>query len=758
MLIHIDKGDNILKKILTLILALIMTLSATSLTGCRWNEFTVTFDPNGGVQAVGDTTSLVQTVDDAKDLVPPTFVRDGFEFDGWDHTLINIDQDTVVKALWIETSYIISFDKNGGQWGPGFSDGYTVRAVPGEKINGVIPTVVKPGVKFVKWIIVDQDPALNGKDFNTDGEFPYQKNITLQAVWSGPTTYYITYKNASFENGFGKTNFLSTDQPFKLDQPIKEGHTFLGWTTEGLATPQKNLYINPPVVDKNLEFTANWKANVYTLSFDNDGGTWSNGFTDSQTVSVTYGQPVSGLPSATKAGYRFVKWEITDDAELNGFVFNDKENYNYAKNLKLKIVWAGEGEILITYNGADSTGLKTNFEYTDQPFNLGTPTKKGYEFLGWTGEGYDEPTKTVTINPATVTKDLEFTANWRAIEYVIYIDTNGGTLDPGETHNYLARAYYGQIVTDSFPNLKIRGLKLIKWVVVEPGSEIDGETLHLDEGYPYTHDVIVMPIWSEPSKFVVTYKNATFTNVSAPTNFLSTDQPFVVPNPDERQGYIFLGWTGNGITSPTKEITIDPATLQGDLELTANWQGKKTSVILVPNGGSCSSTQLTFTYGQANTLPTLTREGYTFNGWFDGTEIITPGAVWDREADSLVLSAVWNQQLTVQFASESLDSQANKTIRYVLSSSKHASFTIQVGTAFQANKLKSATIHEDDTVIDANHRRDFGYWAYKDKSGNYIKIEGGKTRADLDLAENGVITLYPVHKIVIWTNNYVPKS
>ncbi len=72
----------------------------------------------------------------------------------------------------------------------------------------------------------------------------------------------------------------------------------------------------------------------------------------------------------------------------------------------------------ITYKGVEDEGVtftEDNPEaYTveTESFALNNPSREGYLFTGWTYEGQDEPTKTVTIAMGS-TGDKTFTANWK---------------------------------------------------------------------------------------------------------------------------------------------------------------------------------------------------------------------------------------------------------------------------------------------------------------------------------------------------------
>lgn len=71
----------------------------------------------------------------------------------------------------------------------------------------------------------------------------------------------------------------------------------------------------------------------------------------------------------------------------------------------------------ITYKGVEDEGVTFTednpeaYTVADESFALNNPSREGYLFTGWTYEGQDEPTKTVTIAMGS-TGDKTFTANW----------------------------------------------------------------------------------------------------------------------------------------------------------------------------------------------------------------------------------------------------------------------------------------------------------------------------------------------------------
>ena len=89
-------------KILAILLALALSLTVfCGALGCDCTSkqtFTVRFV--GGEGAVLVSGKTVQTVEDARDIQPPVFEKQGYVFNGWSVILRDIKEDTTVEALW----------------------------------------------------------------------------------------------------------------------------------------------------------------------------------------------------------------------------------------------------------------------------------------------------------------------------------------------------------------------------------------------------------------------------------------------------------------------------------------------------------------------------------------------------------------------------------------------------------------------------------------------------------------------------------
>ena len=94
------------------------------------------------------------------------------------------------------------------------------------------------------------------------------------------------------------------------------------------------------------------------------------------------------------------------------------------------------------------------------------------------------------------------------------------------------------------------------------------------------------------------------------THTYGTETELPTPTKD---GYTFAGWTDqNG-----NEVTSIPADAES-ATFTANWTANEYDITYNLNGGTLpDSAPRKHTYGTETKLPTPTRDGYTFDGWYD---------------------------------------------------------------------------------------------------------------------------------------------
>ena len=402
-------------------------------------------------------------------------------------------------------------------------------------------------------------------------------------------------------------------EAFQLPTPVRTGYIFLGWTGEGITEPQKAMEI-PQGSTGDRTYTANWQVIEYTIITLLEGGNAGS----SQVYFYTVEQTVT-LPTPTRTGYTFLGWTgegITTPQPNVTIPKGSTGDKTYIENWKLT-----EYNITMDLNGGSSQE-KVVYTMTDEDFELPTPTRNGYEFSGWTGEGITTP-QTEVIIPTGSTGNRTYTANWKVIEYTITLDTNGGpavspikyTVEDSFTLPYPLRPGY------EFVGWTLDGSGMLPAMplIIYHGTTGD---LHYKAEWRLAEYTITMDLDGGSGQEKVVYT--------------ITDEDFELPTPT-RNGYEFVGWTGERITTPQTSVKI-PKGSTGNRTYTANWKVIEYTITLDTNGGPAVS-PIKYTVEDSVTLPIPPdRPGYEFSGWvldgsgqFPSTPMIIPaGSTGDR--------------------------------------------------------------------------------------------------------------------------------
>ena len=210
------------------------------------------------------------------------------------------------------------------------------------------------------------------------------QNVTMTAN-ATPISYSITYtlgEGAALEEG--KTNPTSydiTSSTITLNNPIKTGYTFTGWSGTGLTgEANKEVTIQTGSTGKK-EYTAHWSINSYRLDLIAGTGIAT------VTGNGTYEYNSSVTASCTmKEGYQFANW--TGDITTDTFNMPAKNATMTANATPINYT--------LTYNldgGQLATNNPASYTIETATFALNNPTRDGYVFKGWTGTDIEEGTK-----------------------------------------------------------------------------------------------------------------------------------------------------------------------------------------------------------------------------------------------------------------------------------------------------------------------------------------------------------------------------
>jgi len=214
-----------MKKIIAVILAAALILtSGLQVFAEEPEEFTVTFDANGGEVSPGSA----ETID--KMLVSlPTPTRSGFTFKGWKHpggSMVTAGsttfmEDTTITAQWESevASFTITLNSNGGSINQTLQTG-----TDGRLLN--LPTPTRAGFTFTGWFT-----AIMGGESVTITRV-YSGDETIYAQWTSvQSTFTVTF-NANLGTVSPANAMTGTDGRLpSLPIPMRQGFTFVDWYT-----------------------------------------------------------------------------------------------------------------------------------------------------------------------------------------------------------------------------------------------------------------------------------------------------------------------------------------------------------------------------------------------------------------------------------------------------------------------------------------------------------------------------------------------
>ena len=252
-------------------------------------------------------------------------------------------------------------------------------------------------------------------------------------------------------------------------------------------------------------------------------------------------------------------------------------------------------------------------------------TRTGYTFKGW----YDNEGLTgdpVTAIGNTETGNKEYWAKWEANTYTVTLNTNGGTINSGNVTGYT----YGVGATlPTADDMTYTGYTFKGWYDNEglTGSPVTaiGDTETGNKEY-----------WAkwEANAYTVTLN----TNGGTINNGNVTGYTYGVgatlPTADDMTytGHTFKGWYDNENLTGSP-VTAIGGTETGNKEYWAKWEINQYTITVKPENGKADIT-ITQDYGTPITAPTLTREGYQFNGWDKTFPTTMP-------AENLTITAQW---------------------------------------------------------------------------------------------------------------------
>ena len=503
------------------------------------------------------------------------------------------------------------------------------------------PDVSREGYEFVGWYA---DEALTQEvDFGSENApTAPAKTVSYYAKWEGldNTVSFDSNGGSAVESKIGKTGEKLTAPA----EPSRTGYVFAGWYSDQNCT--KKWDFGSDTVPGAMTLYAGWTPAQYTVTFDANEGT-----VEVASKSVTYAEVYGELPTPTRVGYAFAGWFTEADG---GEQVTAETSFNRTENQTLYAHWTA-GAVNYTVKHYQQN-IEDN-EYTEVEADRQTlsgitgqtTAAAAKTYTGFTAQAVTQ--QTILADSSTVVEiyydRLTYTVTWMNGENTLKTDTGV---------KYGAKAAY----TGTEPTKTEVGhtCTFTGW-----NTAADGTGTAWTASTTVTDNVTWYAQFRSTAKtYTIDYRNMNGLSNPNPTSY-TYGETVTLQSPPSRTGYTFDGWYADWSCtgSPVTEIS---AMDTGNKTFYAGWRANTYTVSFDANDGGVTvnpdSKTVTYEY-QYDTLPTLTRIGYTFDGWYTsqtGGEKVTASTKVQITADQ-TLYAHWSinsYTITLKYGDDRADS------------------------------------------------------------------------------------------------------
>ena len=304
-----------------------------------------------GEEAFSDCNNVTQIISRAK--TPPTCGAQALDdINKWNCT------------LWVPEKYKAEY-QSAEQWKEFFfvegiaAQTYTVTFI----VDGEVYDTLS--VEYGEKITLPETPVKEGHTFSGWSEVPATmpaEDITITGSFE-VNTYAVTY---IVDGEVYATDSVAYGSEIVLrDEPVKEGHTFSGWSEAPATMPAEDITI-----------TGSFEVNTYAVTYIVDGEVYA-------TDSVAYGSEIVLRDEPAKEGHTFSGWsDVPETMPANDITIEGTFSIN-----SYTVTFMIDGEVYET----------ATVEFGAEIELPTPPEKEGYIFSGWVGVPDTMPAEDIVI-------------------------------------------------------------------------------------------------------------------------------------------------------------------------------------------------------------------------------------------------------------------------------------------------------------------------------------------------------------------------
>ena len=336
-------------KIISLFLLLMLFSCSDLFDLYQLQNISITFNSNGGS---GSMSNQIFTAGVSQKLSANTFIRNGYNFTGWNTktdgsgtnytdkqslTLTEVVPLTLY-AQWEQmvTNVEVIFDSNGGS---GSMSNQVFTAGVSQNLQANIFT--RADYTFIGWNTRADGSGTSYAD-KQSLTLSKEDSLTLYAQWEQIVTNVVITFNSNGGSGSMSNQIFTAgvSQNLSANTFIRNGYNFTGWNTktDGSGTnytDKQSLTLSGETTS--LTLYAQWQKNVTyaKVTFNSNGGT---GNMAEQSFTVGVSQKLS-VNTFTRSGYTFVGWNISADGSGTNYSNEESLTLNDETPLTLYAQW-----------------------------------------------------------------------------------------------------------------------------------------------------------------------------------------------------------------------------------------------------------------------------------------------------------------------------------------------------------------------------------------------------------------------------------